>query len=51
MPWPGDRGPLEVLGLRSPAKGPGAMVSNLLTTLSPAFIRGLNGANRGLGGA
>jgi hypothetical protein len=38
-----------VFGLRSPVKGPGAIVSILFTMLSPPFVRALNGANRGLG--
>lgn len=40
---------LAVLGLRS--NGPGAIVSSLFEMFSPAFVRGLNGANNGLGAA
>jgi hypothetical protein len=44
---------LDVLGLRSdfPSKGPGIIVSIRLETFSPPSIRGLSGANKGLGGA
>jgi hypothetical protein len=42
---------LEVLGRRSdlPSNGPGAMLSNRFVMLFPPSIRGLSGANRGLG--
>lgn len=40
---------LAVLGRRS--NGPGEIVSNRLEIFSPAFIRGLSGANNGLGAA
>ena len=44
----GDLGALAVLGRRL-SKGPGAMLSMRFDTFSPPFIRGLRGANRGLG--
>jgi hypothetical protein len=46
----GGVGALVKLGLR-PSKGPGAMLSIRLIIFSPPFVRGLRGANKGLGGA
>ena len=41
--------PSDVLGLLS--KGPGAIASILFKTLNPPSMRGLTGANSGLGAA
>lgn len=49
----GDLDAPDVLGLPStlPSNGPGAIVSIRFDTFSPPFVRGLSGANRGLGSA
>lgn len=46
----GGWGALVKLGLR-PSNGPGAMLSIRLVMFSPPLVRGLSGANKGLGGA
>lgn len=49
----GDVDALDALGLRSdvPSNGPGAIKSIRFETFSPPFVRGLSGANNGLGAA